>query len=564
MTLDRKEIGREHIKAARKKINDQRNIIQKMSASLALNIIGGIIVLLVIFALISSIYGFVAFTRAFKKEYSTTTYHMADTATILVNGDNLDSYVQGKRKEEYIATKARLDRFCMYIHVSLLYVIQVDQSDYGRFVSVFNSVENRVDNSEYTPWELGFKRDTTNDEYRRKYKLLYEKKAKYETIYREKTNDGSHPHITTMVPIMNSDGQVKGILCIQRPISELRSATYPYIRNIGITTLLLALFSAWILSFFIRRQFVKPIEKISDEAARFAKENVKGESLSGISRYNEIADLADSIDTMETDMVNYIEHITVATAERERISTELTFARAIQQNSIPNTFPAFPDRNDFDIYASMTPAKEVGGDFYNFYLIDHDHLAVFIGDVSGKGVPAALFMMVTNILISDRLFMYKDPADILKVVNHNICDHNKLDMFVTLWLGILEIPTGKMTCVNAGHEDAVVYRKGGSFEVFKTKHNFVVGAYDATKYQSFELQLEEGDKLFIYTDGVPEATDKDNQMFSMERMVDALNECKEGSPEDILNHIHKSVNEFVGDEPQFDDLTMLGLELKSK
>ena len=210
----------------------------------------------------------------------------------------------------------------------------------------------------------------------------------------------------------------------------------------------------------------------------------------------------------------------------------------------------------------MTPAKEVGGDFYNFFLIDDDHLAMVIGDVSGKGVPAALFMMVTNILISERTQMGGTPGEILTFVNNSICEHNKADMFVTLWLGILELSTGRITAANAGHDDAAVYRKNGSFELYKTKHGFVAGAMPGIEYKNFEFQLEKGDKLFLYTDGVPEATDKNNQMYTMGRMVDALNEYKEQSPREILNGIHRSVNEFVGDAPQFDDLTMLCVELK--
>ena len=196
-------------------------------------------------------------------------------------------------------------------------------------------------------------------------------------------------------------------------------------------------------------------------------------------------------------MVQYIENLTAITAEREKADTELALAKSIQEDSLPTTFPAFPDRKEFDIYASMTPAKMVGGDFYNFFLIDDDHLAIVIGDVSGKSVPGALFMMVANILLSDRTRMGGTPAEILAFVNNRIYETNKADMFVTLWLGILEISTGRIVAANAGHEDAAVCHKDGSFELFKTKHDFVIGAMKNMQYQDFEIRLGKGDKLFL-------------------------------------------------------------------
>ena len=530
--------------------------------SMAFNIIGAIVLLLMLFSAVVSVTGYLSFTNAFKREYATTTYHMADTAASIVNGDHLKDYLAGEYVEEYYQTKERLDKFCTGMSVSLVYVICVDTSDYGRFVSIFNSVDNAVDNSIYTEWELGYRRDTTNEEYAEKYQKLYEQSSLYETVYRTKVSGGVHPHVTTMVPVLGSDFTTKGILCIQRPIREMNDARRPYLINIIAWTIGLCVIGGMFAWYHIRKQYVLPIRKASDEAERFARENTKGKPLGRISRLNEIVSLAEAIDTMETDMVRYIDNLTAVTAERERIGAELSLASTIQENSVPNVFPAFPDRKDFDIYASMTPAKEVGGDFYNFFLIDDDHLAVVIGDVSGKGIPAALFMMVTNILISDRAHMGGTPGETLTYVNRNICAHNPADMFVTLWLGIIELSTGKVIAANAGHDDAAVCRRDGTFELYKTRHGFVAGGMDGVQYRDFELQLDPGDKLFLYTDGVPEATRADNAMFGMERMLDALNAHRAGTPQQILEGVHASVNAFVGDAPQFDDLTMLCFERK--
>ena len=212
----------------------------------------------------------------------------------------------------------------------------------------------------------------------------------------------------------------------------------------------------------------------------------------------------------------------------------------------------------------MDTAKEVGGDFYNFFLIDDDHLALVIADVSGKGVPAALFMMVTEILIDDRALMGGTPAEILSFVNDRICEHNKAEMFVTVWLGILEISTGKLTFANAGHDDPARTVNGGDFEFIKSKHGLVIGAMSGVKYKDAETTLNKGDKLFLYTDGVPEATDKNNRLFTLNNMLGALNTAKRLSVKDIICAVREKVDEFVGDAPQFDDITMVCLEYKGK
>ena len=538
------------------------NRLQRLRSSMTLNIIGSIVLSLAVLGFVVSSVGVASYTKSLKREYSVTTYHMADTATTFINGDHLEDYLNGEEHEEYLRTKQFLDSYCHRISVSLIYVIRVDTSDYGRVVSIFNPVDNSVDDSEYVEWELGHKRDTTNDEYRQKYRAIYEQGSAYETVYRIKTTDGQHPHITTMVPVKDSAGQVAAILCMQRPIRELQEARRPYLITTVVSTVALATLASILAVTFLRLHFIVPIRKVSREATRFAKENTKGEPLGEISKFRELADLASSIDTMEADMVAYVEDLTAATADRERIVAELRVASTIQEDSIPNSFPAFPERTDFDIYASMTPAKEVGGDFYNFFLVDEDHLALVIGDVSGKGIPAALFMMVTNLLLTDRTHMGGGPAEILRFANKRLCDNNQAEMFVTVWLGILELSTGRLVAANAGHEYPALRQAGGDFKLMKDKHGFVLGGMEEARYREYELQLHPGDKIFVYTDGVTEAMDAERAMFGLERMVEALNREPEASPEQILRNVHRAVDAFVDTAEQFDDLTMLCMEYR--
>ena len=248
--------------------------------------------------------------------------------------------------------------------------------------------------------------------------------------------------------------------------------------------------------------------------------------------------------------------------EQERIVKELSTARQIQKSVLPHIFPPFPDRAEIDLFATMDPAKDVGGDFYDFYFIDEDHLCLVIADVSGKGIPAALFMMLSKRILEDLARQEPTPSTILEKTNDLLCDNNQAEMFVTVWLGILEISTGKLTAANAGHEFPAICEKGGSFELYKDTHGFVVGGMEGVHYKGYDLQLNPGDKLFVYTDGVPEATDGSGEMFGTDRMITALRSCTDNTPEEILQGVKSAVDSFVGDAEQFDDLTMMCLEYK--
>ena len=250
--------------------------------------------------------------------------------------------------------------------------------------------------------------------------------------------------------------------------------------------------------------------------------------------------------------------------ESSRLDAELNLAARIQADMLPNIFPAFPERDEFDIYASMLPAKEVGGDFYDFFFVDKDHLAIVMADVSGKGVPAALFMMISKILVQNFAVTGRSPKETLEATNNQICANNREDMFVTVWLGILDITTGTLVASNAGHEYPALRPADGSFGLVKDKHGLVIGGMEGVPYSEYEIQLEPGAMLFLYTDGVPEATNAQEELFGNDRMVEALRAAENGSPQDVLESINVSVADFVGDAPQFDDLTMLCLKYNGK
>ena len=332
----------------------------------------------------------------------------------------------------------------------------------------------------------------------------------------------------------------------------------------SVILMLLLTVAAAAVALFLGKRITKPLNTITERIAALKGENLEFKMEDTYRTGDEIEVLAESFADLSHRTVEYMDQVKTATAEKERISTELHMAKRIQESMLPHLFPPFPDRKEFDLYATMDPARDVGGDFYDFFLVDPDHLCMVMADVSGKGIPAALFMMISKTILQNCAMLGKSAGTVLEKTNEALCSNNQTEMFVTVWIGILEISTGKMTCSNAGHEYPVMYtREGdGAFSLIKDRHGFVIGGMECTKYKEYELQMKPGDKLFVYTDGVPEATDCSGKMFTTEQMVQTLNTVKDGSPEEVLATVQEAVGEFVGEAEQFDDLTMLCLEYK--
>ena len=264
---------------------------------------------------------------------------------------------------------------------------------------------------------------------------------------------------------------------------------------------------------------------------------------------SEFASLSDDINQTVDTLKGYID------AAEKRIEQELEFARTIQDSALPKNFD-FP-RNDFEIYATMDPARVVGGDFYDFFQMDQDKIAMVIADVSGKGIPASLFMMRAKTTIRGLVESNGDPADVLYRANNVLCEGNEAEMFVTVWLGIADLRTGMIKCANAGHEYPALRRAGGGYELLKDKHGLALAAMEEMKYRGYEIQMNPGDRLFVYTDGVPEAIDKDGQQYGTDRMIRALDRAGSGSMRNALAAVQEDLAAFVGDADQFDDITML-------
>ncbi len=321
---------------------------------------------------------------------------------------------------------------------------------------------------------------------------------------------------------------------------------------------------------FTEQKISRPIEELAQIAGSYyagqATDAQRREMIDVCEVYakdsTEVGELARSYISMSRDLERYIENLRNVMAEKERINAELTLASDIQAHMLPCIFPPFPERSEFSLYATMNPAKEVGGDFYDFFLLGEDRLAVIVADVSGKGVPAALFMVITKTLIKNYAQTGAEPAEVFTTVNRILCDSNDAGLFVTAWMGVLEISSGTITYVNAGHNPPLLKKADGEFEYLKERTGFVLAGMENTKYRQNTFVVTRGDRLFLYTDGVTETTDTQQQLYGEDRLRGFLNIHSSYDTEEMLKKLRIELREFAGSSPQFDDITMLLLDFK--
>lgn len=366
-------------------------------------------------------------------------------------------------------------------------------------------------------------------------------------------------------PVFNSRGEPVAMVGVDLSMPGIEKDVLRFALIIILCVVLITIVAFAGFSALVNYNIIMPILELSNAAKSMVNHLQQDETFQvSIKTGDEIEELAGTFMQMDREVREYIRQLSAVTAEKERIGAELDVARHIQASMLPSIFPPFPERSEFAIYAMSAPAKEVGGDFYDFFLVDEGHLALVIADVSGKGVPAALFMMISKTLIKSAAQTGLSPKAVLEKVNNQLCENNEAEMFVTVWLGILEIATGKMVCANAGHEYPALRKAGGGYELFKDKHGFVVAGMENVRYQEYCLELAPGDSIYVYTDGVVEATNGRNQLYGDKRMIDTLNHHRDASCEELLHSMKEDIDLFVGEAPQFDDITMLYLEYKGQ
>ena len=490
----------------------------------------------------------------------TTAYAYTKSAAELIDGDKIAHYLETEEKDEYYYEILDfLNSFRLNTDIQYYYVFVPFEND---LVYIWDANALKPDETEVDACELGY-----HEEY-----MEGGKEATF-SIYKqnppeeiELVNDDKYGYIASAYsPVFDSNGDPVAVVGVDVYMPDLQANMREFLVVVVAAIFLVVLAAILMCFFFVKRKIVNPINKIRD-ASKSMVENLENEDSIDVSvkTGNEIEELFDSFKEMYGDVQDYIKKLEGVTAEKERIGAELDVAKHIQASMLPCIFPAFPERSEIDIYATMEPAKEVGGDFYDFFMVDDTHLAIVIADVSGKGVPAALFMVIGKTLIKDHTTPGRDLGKVFTEVNQLLCESNSEELFITAFEGVLDLVTGEFVYVNAGHEMPYICKAGGNFEPYKIRAAFVLAGMEGMKYRAGSMTLEPGDKIFQYTDGVTEATNVNNELYGMERLGTILNKVKNGTPHDILPAVKKDIDEFVGEAPQFDDITMLCLEYKAK
>ena len=498
--------------------------------------------------------GYFEFAGALKQQYMEIANGIAEYAALSMDPEVLEQYLETKTADEaYNSTREQLQHTADAEDCSVIYVAKVHKDTKEREY-IYNVVSKA---SGFSPYEIGF-RDTVNDEFLKVYDSILKGETQLHNFMYSRKG-----YTTSVYPVEDADSGVVAIVGVVKNMDLLTSAKNSYICQIILIEALIAILSGVVWVVYMRRRIVVPVQQLSEAALNMVEHLEDGNSPELVVKHDdELRELADSFATMYREVGAYIAKLEMVTAEKERIGAELDVAAKIQSSMLPCVFPAFPDRNEFDIYATMDPAKEVGGDFYDFFMVDADHLAFVVADVSGKGVPAALFMVIGKTLIKDHTGLHDDLGAVFTEVNNILCASNSEEMFITAFEGVLNLKTGELRYVNAGHEIPFLCRKGGVFEPFKVRAGFVLAGMQGIRYRAGSIQLEPGDKVFQYSDGIPEAINSEKAPYGMKRLESVLAKNSEKVPSELLPLVKADVDAFVGDADQFDDITMLCIEFK--
>ena len=528
--------------------------------------------------------GYFQYRDNLQEIYNSTAYDIAETAVSYFGEEELANYAAlalgydggtvGEEEiaavhasERYLALSAQLDAlreamgandvfvFCLDLEVLSSY--DGDRTDWEPLLYLFDSYTD----PEYS-YVLGDK-SSFNPDYIAELELIGTTGERVDSLLISKGDYGYNT--SAILPVRLADGSLV-MFAVEIPMRTLQSALLGYLLGVVLISVAIVVAIMFIYYFLFKEMFVRPVERMAAAANDFVlggREGSLSDSIVSLTvrSHDEMGLLCEALKQMDHDIRDYIANLSAVTAEKERIGAELNVATQIQASMLPCIFPAFPERKEFDVYAAMDPAKEVGGDFYDFFMVDQTHLAVVMADVSGKGVPAALFMVIGKTLIKDHTLPGRDLGEVFSEVNRLLCEANSEGLFITAFEGVLDLKTGELCYVNAGHEMPFVGRAGG-FEAQKIRPGFVLAGMEGVRYRAGSLTLQPGDKLFQYTDGVTEATDAGNNLYGMERLSEALNAHASESPQQICAAVRADIDAFVKDAPQFDDITMLCLEYK--
>ena len=516
--------------------------------------------------------GFMTYYRGMIERYQVYLSDLLHTTALSVDGDDLARCIEtGEKSDRFEETQQILNRIKENYDIHYIYMVRplnTEQTDNMMDVMAGITAQEKAENEAFYSVTLG---GLTGDYYTPEVAGNYLKGMQKEDVSFFSTDTTEFGRdFTGMLPIRDSAGQPVALLCVDISMNEIRRVWIQYVLTLIGAIILLSALAMTIMYSWLKKRVILPVQRlkeVSEKIVSSSRETDDPQELiladPEIHTGDEMEVLAVALSDMFADMKLYMTDLLKVTKEKERIGAELNVATQIQADMLPRIFPPFPDRSEFDIYATMQPAKEVGGDFYDFFMLDEDHLGLVMADVSGKGVPAALFMVIAKTLIKNRAQMGGSPAEVLAYVNEQLCDGNDAELFVTVWFAILELSTGKGIAANAGHEHPVLRRSGGDYELVVYRHSPAVATLPGIRFREHEFELHPGDRVFVYTDGVPEAINEKEEDYGPDRMLAALNSCPPDTPMDeTLRLVREDLDRFAGQMPQFDDVTMMAIDYR--
>lgn len=524
---------------------------------------------IVLLCLTLGILGFIIYYRGMIDKYHAYIGDALNLTLTEIDGEDLKACLEsGEKSEKFRQTQDFLNRVKDNYAFEFIYVIKpLNLNETDNVMNIMAGV-TKAELEEYgenATVELG---SLTGDSYSAevaRYYLDQMDSREHISFFRNRTDDFGYMY-TGLVSVPDASGNSAAILAADLNMDEIMQMLFNYILIlVAEMTILSVVFLSGIYQ-WMNRRIIRPMTRLERAANGFVKRSHGQEDPEALVLENpdihtgdELESLSDTIVTMSRDMTDFMKNLLKASLEKERLGAELSVATEIQDNMLPNTFPAFPGRKEFDIYAYVTPSKEVAGDFYDFFLVDDDHLALVVADVSDKGIPAGLMMVVAKTIIKNQALAGKPPAEIMRETNRQLYENNGGDMFVKAWFGILELSSGVFRSVNAGHVSPAYRPAHGSFSIMREKKNVALALMPDTRYEENAITMRPGDDLFVYTDGVIEATDATDAYFGEGRMLEALNEDASGRPIQLVRVVRKRVGGYVKDTPQDDDMTMLSL-----
>ncbi|MCL2013516.1 MAG: SpoIIE family protein phosphatase [Oscillospiraceae bacterium] len=537
------------------KIKTRKTIGLKMTALFVL--------FALLFCLALSIFAYRASWDSYTDVYARNALEIAEMTASFVDGEQISSYLKTMKTDAYYdELQEKLNNIKRDLNLMYLYIFKPGDESYFTFI-------------------MEAKLDTDNPEMINELGEIYETYIIYDFFMQESVSavpkelsrrgsvrkvilpDENYGHaVWAYAPIYSENGEITAMTGVEISLKSVEERQAAFFKTIIMLSIMITVILVIGMMFVTRRIISRPLRKLTNNALNFASGDRLLSFDCNIKTGDEMQTLSEAFGKMADDIKDYIENLAAITSEKERIGAELDIATRIQASLLPCIFPAFPEKEEIDIYASMFPAKEVGGDFYDFFFIDENTLAVVIADVSGKGVPAALFMVIAKTLIKNNAQLGKSPKEVFETVNSTLCENNHERMFVTAFMGYLDLKSGKFTYVNAGHNPPLVKKLGGEYRFIETKPSIILACFRGREYKEHEINFSAGDIIYLYTDGVTEAENVDGDLFSAPKLEKIVNKTTDCTMKELLEFVKQEVDICADGTEQADDITMLGLLYK--